>query len=183
VRYASTHGQTEKIALRLCDVLRAEGLSATPNEAGAGEQPLPTSYDAVIVGASVHAGHHQREVVAWAESHAGALNLMPSAFFSVSLSQADHTEESRAANRGYLDDFAEKTGWDPDETVALAGALQYLEYDFMTKLVMRLMMRRDHHPTDTSQDYEYTDWDAVEVFGRKCAAMALATSAVSGGRP
>ncbi len=27
---------------------------------------------------------------------------------------------------------------------------------------MRLLMRRQHHPTDTSQDYDYTDWGAVE---------------------
>jgi menaquinone-dependent protoporphyrinogen IX oxidase len=26
-------------------------------------------------------------------------------------------------------------------------------------------MRRGGHPTDTSQDYDYTDWEAVERFG------------------
>jgi menaquinone-dependent protoporphyrinogen oxidase len=96
---------------------------------------------------------------------------MPTAFFSVSLSAADDTEDSRAANRAYVDEFIERTGWDPQEATVFAGALQYLEYDFMTKLVMRLMMRRDHHPTDTSQDFDYTDWDAVEAFAHSCAAM------------
>ena len=42
----------------------------------------------------------------------------------------------------------------------------------MTKLLMRLLMKRGHHPTDTSQDYEYTDWEQVESFARRCAAMA-----------
>jgi menaquinone-dependent protoporphyrinogen IX oxidase len=32
----------------------------------------------------------------------------PSAFFSVCLSAADDTEESRAATRGYIDDFVER---------------------------------------------------------------------------
>lgn len=41
----------------------------------------------------------------------------------------------------------------------------------MTKLLMRLMMKRDHRPTDTSHDYEYTDWEQVEGFARTCAAM------------
>ena len=41
---------------------------------------------------------------------------------------------------------------------------------------MRLMMRRGGHPTDTSQDYDYTDWDAVERFGREFAALVVRPS-------
>ena len=37
---------------------------------------------------------------------------------------------------------------------------------------MRLMMRRMGHPTDASHDYDYTDWDAVDRFGREVAALA-----------
>lgn len=29
----------------------------------------------------------------------------------------------------------------------------------------------DGHPTDTSRDYDFTDWDAVERFGRECARL------------
>ena len=32
-------------------------------------------------------------------------------------------------------------------------------------------MRRGGHPTDTSHDYDYTDWEAVERFGREFAAL------------
>lgn len=70
-----------------------------------------------------------------------------------------------------MDDFSDLTGWSPTETASFAGALQYLEYDFMTRLAMRLMMKRDHHPTDTSQDYEYTDWGQVDHFARSCGAI------------
>ena len=34
----------------------------------------------------------------------------------------------------------------------------------MTRLAMRVLMRRGDHPTDVTQDYEYTDWDALERF-------------------
>ena len=46
----------------------------------------------------------------------------------------------------------------------MAGALQYREYDFVTRLVMRVLMRHGDHPTDITRDYDYTDWDAVERF-------------------
>jgi menaquinone-dependent protoporphyrinogen oxidase len=65
------------------------------------------------------------EVVEWVERHRAALARRPSAFISVCLTAAEETEESRAATRGYLDDFAERTGWAPTTAVTFAGALQY----------------------------------------------------------
>jgi menaquinone-dependent protoporphyrinogen IX oxidase len=67
----------------------------------------------------------------------------------------------RAAAR-CIDDFVQ---------VPVAGALRYREYDVFTRTLMRLLMKRGGHPTDTSQDYDYTDWDAVERLGREFAAL------------
>ena len=58
-----------------------------------------------------------------------------------------------------------RVGSIPPGAVSVAGALQYREYDFFTRTLMRLLMRHEGHPTDTSQDYDYTDWDAVEKLG------------------
>jgi menaquinone-dependent protoporphyrinogen oxidase len=91
---------------------------------------------------------------------------------SVSLTAADDSEEARTTTWRLIDDFIEETGWTPRRSVAVAGALQYLEYDVFTRTLMRLMMRRGGHPTDAFRDYVYTDWDAVERFAREVAAMA-----------
>jgi menaquinone-dependent protoporphyrinogen oxidase len=108
---------------------------------------VPLDYDAVIVGASIHAGHHQRELADWAQRHHTGLATVPSAFFSVCLSAADDTEESRTATRGHIDDFVERTGWTPGLTATFAGALQYREYDFATRLLVRLLMHHMHRRT------------------------------------
>ena len=89
------------------------------------------------------------------------------------LTAAEDSEESRQATRDYLDDFEERSGWTPRLRTTFAGALQYREYDFATRLVMRLMMQRGHHPTDTSRDVDYTDWDAVDAFARACAELTV----------
>jgi menaquinone-dependent protoporphyrinogen oxidase len=171
VLYASTHGHTAKIAARIAAAFEADGATVDLHELGAKKsQPALPDYDAVILGGSVHAGHHQRALVKWAERHHTALDLNPSAFFSVSLTAADDAEEARVATRGYLDDFVEKTGWTPSRSATFAGALQYREYDIATRALMRLLMRRVHHPTDASQDYDYTDWDAVERWAHELAA-------------
>jgi menaquinone-dependent protoporphyrinogen oxidase len=172
--YASTHGHTARIAERIADTLRAGG--ATVALEPIHTDPGPQDFDAVVVGASIHAGHHQREAIGWARRHHDVLEHVPSAFFSVCLTAADDTEESRQATRGYLDEFAQATGWTPRRAVTFAGALQYREYAFMTRLLMRLLMLKQHHPTDTSRDYDYTDWEQVERFARECGALAPLSS-------
>jgi len=169
VLYASTHGHTAKIAARIAATLEDDGATVDLQQLNE-SQPVLSDYDAVILGASIHAGHHQRALLKWAEQHHTALAMAPSAFFSVCLTAADDDEESRAATRGYLDDFVERTGWTPSRSTTFAGALQYREYDVGTRALMRLLMRRQQHPTDTSQDYDYTDWDGVERWAHELAA-------------
>ena len=169
---ASTHGHTAKIAARIAAVLREQGHLVDECDDLSVSDPLPSDYDVAIVGASVHAGHHQEIVVDWARRHAIGLNTVPSAFFSVCLTAADDSEESRVATRAYLDDVEDRTGWLPRKRTTFAGALQYREYDFMTRLIMRVLMHRGHHPSDTGHDYDFTDWEAVERFARICAELA-----------
>jgi len=174
IAYASKHGHTRKIAARLADVVRESGAQVDVFDLIHGPQPVITEYDVVVVGASIHAGHHQKEVVDWVRRRSIRLSAMPSAFFSVCLTAADETDEARSTSQRYIDEFLDDTGWRPTRTATFAGSLQYREYDFMTRLLIRLMMARGGHPTDTSQDYDYTDWDAVAAFANACVAMAPA---------
>src|SRR3954469_8279076 len=174
ILYASKHGHTAKIARRVADAMRADGVTPHVQDAGSAGELSPADYDLVVVGASIHAGHHQREIVDWAKKHQAELGDKPTAFFSVCLAIADDTDEARASARKYIDDFEDETGSNPDTTTSFAGALQYLEYDFMTRTLIRLMMRHQGHPTDTSRDFDYTDWDAVERFAADCAAHVSA---------
>lgn len=167
VAYASKHGQTRLVAERIAAVLRELGLDADLRDLEARDaDPWPPDYAAVVVAASVHAGHHQKSVRRWAQAHATTLGLKPSAFVSVSLTAADDGEEAAARVRQLIDAVADETGWYPDSTLACAGALRYREYDVATRVLMRLTARREGRPTDVHEDVEFTDWDAVEQFAR-----------------
>jgi menaquinone-dependent protoporphyrinogen oxidase len=178
VIYASTHGHTARIAARIARTLEQSGAVVDLRRADPKLDLAPSDYDAVVVGASIHAGRHQGEIAEWVGHHAATLSTMPSAFFSVSMSAADEDEEGQVMARRYVDELVEQTGWTPRRTRCFAGALQYREYDFFTRLLVKLMSRRGHNPTDTSRDYDFTDWDAVERFGRECAEL-LPAPAVS----
>ncbi|WP_265108983.1 flavodoxin domain-containing protein [Halosolutus halophilus] len=172
VAYGSTEGQTATIADRMGDVLAAEGHDVTLvhlNHPPAGLEP--GSYDGVIVGGSIHMGSHQQYVTDFVHDQQTTLNRLPSAFFSVSLSSASADPEARSAAEGLLEEFLEETGWDPDGTLAVAGALKYSEYGLLKRFVMRRIARKSGGDTDVSRDHEYTDWDAVEAFAAEFATL------------
>jgi menaquinone-dependent protoporphyrinogen oxidase len=179
VLYATTHGHTARIAERIAEALEYAGAAVDLRSVDPQDDPVPHEYAAVVAGGSIHQGRHQDELVRWARAHATSLTAMPSAFFSVSLTAADDTDEARAATRGYLDDFVEATGWTPRRTATFAGALQYGEYDLFTRLLVRLTLGRGEHAPGAGRDHDYTDWDAVWRFGGEVAAMLPAPSAIS----
>jgi menaquinone-dependent protoporphyrinogen oxidase len=170
VLYASTHGHTAKIAARVAAGVESAGVAAELRDVKRDPGVDPVPYDAVIAGGSLHAGSHQPELLQWVKAHADALNARPGAFFSVSLTAAEDTAEERQPAVDLMNAFLEESGWTPQRSEIVAGALQYLEYDRFTRTLVRLMMKRGGHPTDTSQDYDYTDWDAVERLGREFAS-------------
>jgi menaquinone-dependent protoporphyrinogen oxidase len=167
--YASTHGHTAKIAARLADAMRSRQLDVDLRDVAHAADTAPGRYDLVVVGASLHKEHHQHALVDWVTEHRDELAGVPSLFFSVSLSAADPGAEACAATQRCIDDFCAQTGWTPRRTEAMAGALQYREYDPFTRQLMRLLMKRMGRPTDASHDYDYTDWDEVDRLGRELA--------------
>ena len=96
--YATTHGHTEKIAEHIAAALGEDGVRADVRDADSAADVSPADYDGVIVGGSIHEGHHQCAVLEWAKHHATTLSAMPSALFSVCLTAADDTDEAAPSN-------------------------------------------------------------------------------------
>lgn len=171
--YASTEGQTRKIAGRMAAVAREAGHAVTEVECGAVPRGLdPTAFDGIIVGASVHQGKHQQSAVDFAKRFRPALREIPSAFFSVSLEAALVGEEHQDMAHRYITEFLAESGWEPDITRAIAGALRNSEYDFLKRLVMKFISRREGLMAPGPGDYEFTDWDGVRRFVAEFLAWA-----------
>lgn len=159
--YATTEGHTREVARHIARTAHQEGYVAEIQDCAASPAPPTDDYDAVILGGSVHQSVHQTSLVNYVQTHRVALEQMPSAFFSVSLHAAFPGEEHQAEARGYIEQFIEETGWRPDATWMVAGALRYTQYDFFKRLVMKMIARREGQDTDTSKDHDYTDWSAL----------------------
>lgn len=164
VLYATTEGQTARIAERMAATLRDRGHQVEIHSADAVPAGLDwAAFDGILIGAAIHYGHHPAYLRTLVRQHREALSTRPSAFFSVSLSGGGPGAKPAAAKR-YLDKFLRQTAWGPEQTASLAGALQFSKYGAFKRMLMIVFVGLAGGDTDTSRDYEYTDWDAVERF-------------------
>jgi menaquinone-dependent protoporphyrinogen oxidase len=69
-----------------------------------------------------------------------------------------------------IDRFLVDTGLHPARVMPVAGALKYREYGWLVRFVMKRISKAEGGPTDTSRDYEMTDWVALDRFGEEVAA-------------
>jgi menaquinone-dependent protoporphyrinogen oxidase len=166
--YGTNEGQTARIAQYLARVVRGRGCIATSVDLRSVPVPRLESYDAVIVGASLHAGKYQKQVRRFVRQYRTVLERLPSAFFSVSLTALDPTEAGREGVQRCLDEFSQETGWRPARVASFAGALPYTRYRFFTRWMMKAIVRsKGSRDLDTSRNYEYTDWNSVERFAEE----------------
>ena len=173
--YGTTHGQTATIANFLQLTLERRGCHAVVSNVKNPSTPPLNRFDGVIVGASVIARGHQPAIAAFIRDNLGTLNAMPSAFFSVSASAGSSREGGRAAARRLRDDFLKETGFHPDLSECIAGAIKYTRYNFLLRWYMKKASRMNGGSTDTSRDHEYTDWAQVEGFARQFAEHVTRT--------
>lgn len=161
----STEGHTFKLARFLLPVIREAGFEAQLADANdLYRSNLSADYTAVIVGASVHHGEHQSAVVNFVKDSVTTLNKLPTAFFSVSLNAALEDSEHQAEAQQYVTGFLEGTGWQPDRTRLVAGALRNTSMDYFRRELARHIVERTVNENDTTQDFDFTDYDDLKAF-------------------
>jgi menaquinone-dependent protoporphyrinogen oxidase len=165
--YGTTDGHTAKIAHFLGEDLQNAGATVHIVDAGAGHvDPNPKDYDAVIVAGSIHIGSYQRQIAHWVQAHHRQLTGMPSAFLSVCLAVLQAEPEVQQELTAIMEKFFATAGWRPTFSRNVAGALPYTRYGWFKRWIMHRMARKAGVETDTSRDYEYTDWDELRSFAR-----------------
>lgn len=180
VFYATREGQTRRIAEYVAKALRSRGLDVDVLDVGAA---LPADLDlaryaAVVLAASVHMGKHEGSMIRFVRAHRPALERLPTAFLSVSLSQAAVEDPNATPARKRraaaevartIERFVRTTGFRPTRVQPVAGALLYRQYGAALRLLMRFISGVAGASTDTSRDHEYTDWKALGRFADEMA--------------
>jgi menaquinone-dependent protoporphyrinogen oxidase len=179
VLYGTTEGQTRKIADFVTTKLKDKGdIVAMIDAADVPWDLQPQDYDATILAGSLHAGVYQTPLVHFARKHHEALNKMPTAFLSVSLSAAGKDPQELKAIETCATLFRKETGWTSGDVHHIAGAFRFAEYDFFKRWMMKVIAWERSLKVGSMVELELTDWDAlariVEAFHERAAVAKRA---------
>jgi menaquinone-dependent protoporphyrinogen oxidase len=171
--YATREGQTGKVAREIAGHLRQAGADVQLLDA---REAIPAAqvdvgfFDLLVFGASMHAGGLERELVGFVNARAADIRTKRRSFFLVLLSAATRDpglrSQSLAGARAKMNAQLQVPF---EETEMIAGALKYSRYPLPLRWLMKRIAAKAGGDTDTSRDYEYTDWAQVEAYARRLA--------------
>ena len=163
--YSSTDGQTKIICEKIKNFSKnSESIKLISLEE-AHDFNLQ-SYEDIIIGASIRYGKHNKNLYKFISSNKETLEKKRSAFFSVNV-VARKPEKNTPETNPYMKNFLKISNWKPDKLGVFAGKVNYPNYSFFDKYIIRLIMFITKGPTDTSKSFEFTDWSKVEDFARE----------------
>tara|TARA_B100001121_G_scaffold208407_1_gene182359 strand:+ start:22 stop:549 length:528 start_codon:yes stop_codon:yes gene_type:complete len=163
--YSSTDGHTKIICERIKNFLTDGNLVELISLEDSKKVNL-SNFEKIIIGASIRYGKHSKELYKFINLNKNILDQKKSAFFSVNV-VARKPEKNTAETNPYINKFLKISKWKPNKISVFAGKVDYPNYNFYDKYIIKFIMFITKGPTDTSQSYEFTDWSKVDDFSRE----------------
>ncbi|ARV13746.1 menaquinone-dependent protoporphyrinogen IX dehydrogenase [Polaribacter sp. SA4-12] len=163
ILYATVDGHTLKICNRLKEVLIQNNQKVELFSIDDFKEDI-TSYDKLIIGASIRYGVHNKKIIEFINTNKKQLDSIKTAFFSVNL-VARKLEKSTPVLNPYVIKFFKNIDWKPMIVEVFAGKLNYKKYPFFDRVMIQFIMWMTKGPTNTNTEIEYTNWDKVTAFG------------------
>lgn len=167
VLYMSKGGHTARIARRICDsIAAADGRAEMMDLNEAVHEGVDwDAYDVVALGSPVFYGTYDKSVLEFIGTNRANLEARPSSFFNVSV-VARTPEKATVEGNRYMQKFLELSPWKPKDLKVIAGKVDYPSWGWLDTLMIQMIMKFTHGPTDRTAVIDYTDWDDVAAYGR-----------------
>ena len=162
--YSTTDGHTKKISeFIMSNSYRNKFDIASIDEAS---NINLNNYDLIVIGASIRYGKHNKKFYKYINKNLNIINKKKNAFFSVNV-VARKLEKSTVKSNPYIIKFLKKTSWLPMRIDVFAGKVDYPNYNFVNKNVIRFIMFVTNGPTNINESYEFTNWDKIRSFAKE----------------
>jgi menaquinone-dependent protoporphyrinogen oxidase len=165
VVYASRHGSTGGIAVRIGEVLRSGDIDVVV--ADVTEMPDPNGFDAYVIGSAAYIGKWEKAATEYVKRHKAVLATKPVWLFSsgpVGTERVDKKGNSVLADPGTIAELKEILrprgtkvffgAWDPSVPSA----------SFAERIVRRMPALKDLLPTG-----DFREWPVIEAWAREIA--------------
>ena len=159
--YSSSNGQS----LKICEALNKNKESLIIDIDMLKTANLD-NFDQIVIGASVKYGDHNKKVYEFVKKNMALLEKKKTVFFSVNAT-ARKSEKNKPKTNPYIIKFLKKTNWTPDHIGVFAGMIDFPNYNFIEKYIIKLIMGITNGPTDTSKTFEFTNWEDVKKFSEE----------------
>ena len=163
--YSTTDGHTKIICERIKNFL-INGNSVELLSLEDAKKVDLYNFEKIIIGASIRYGKHSRELYKFINLNKNTLDQKKNAFFSVNV-VARKPEKNSAETNPYINKFLKISKWKPNKISVFAGKVDYPNYNFFDKYIIKFIMFITKGPTDTSRSYEFTDWSKVDDFSKE----------------
>ena len=163
--YSTTDGHTKTICERITNFLNDKNEVKITSLDQAAKIDL-SDFNKIIIGASIRYGRHSRELYKFIDLNKKILDQKESVFFSVNVVARKPDKNSPDTNP-YIKKFLKISKWKPKKIGVFAGKVDYPNYGFFDKYIIKFIMFITKGPTDTSRSYEFTDWSKVDDFAKE----------------
>ena len=167
--YSTVDGQTLKICNTLKEQFEEQNQDVSLFSVDDFKEEI-SSYDKVIIGASIRYGVHNKSVIEFINKNKKELDTKKTVFFSVNL-VARKPEKNAPDTNPYVIKFFKNIDWKPTVVEVFAGNLDYQKYPFFDRIMIQFIMWITKGPTDSKAKIEYTNWERVSAFGKKISKM------------
>lgn len=167
--YSTVDGQTLKICNKLKEQFEDQNQDVSLFSVDDFTEEI-SSYDKVIIGASIRYGVHNKSVIEFINKNKTELDTKKTVFFSVNL-VARKPEKNTPDTNPYVIKFFKNIDWKPTVVEVFAGNLDYQKYPFFDRIMIQFIMWITKGPTDSKAKIEYTNWERVSAFGKKISKM------------
>ena len=169
--YSTVDGHTIEMCERLSKRVEEGGHSPTLLELTPGSHIDVSSFDQLVVGASIRYGKHRPEVARFINENTALLEARHSAFFSVN-AVARKPDKKDPETNPYVRKFLTTIDWEPALIGIFGGKIHYAKYRFWDRTMIRFIMWMTKGPTALDSNVDFTDWDEVDAFGRAICGLS-----------
>ena len=163
--YSSTDGHTKTICERITSFLNGENSVELVSLEDVKKINL-LGFEKIIIGASIRYGKHSKKLYKFINLNKNILDQKQCAFFSVNV-VARKPDKNTAETNPYINKFLKISKWKPNKISVFAGKVDYPNYNFFDKYIIKFIMFITKGPTDVSQSYDFTDWSKVDEFSKE----------------